>query len=337
MIVIGVDVHKHSLTAAAVDEFGRNLAEHAGPVDAQVIGWAQALNEERLWAVEDCRHVTRGLEQTLLEAGERLVRVPPRLTAPQRRRGRVRGKSDRIDALAVARAALQEPGLDGPRAGEETLRELKLLVDHRDDLVAERRRCQQRLRWHLHELDPTLRVPLGALDRAVWLDRLTRKLARREHTTQVHIARELLGRCRALTRSIGELDRELQARTQALAPRLLELAGCGPLTAAKLLCEIGPIDRFRSDAQLARHAGVAPLDASSGKHQRHRLDRGGNRQLNCALHRIAITQGRVHPPARTYLERKQSEGKTRREAIRCLKRQLARTVYTTLKSEPLLT
>jgi transposase len=153
----------------------------------------------------------------------------------------------------------------------------------------------------------------------------------------VRIARDLLGRCRSLTRSIGELDRELQARTQTLAPGLLELAGCGPLSAAKLLCEIGPIDRFRTDAQLARHAGVAPLDASSGKHQRHRLDRGGNRQLNCALHRIAITQGRVHAPARAYLERKQNEGKTRRQAIRCLKRQLARTVYTTLKTESALT
>jgi transposase len=337
MIVVGVDVHKHSLTAVAVDELGRTVAEHAGPVDGHVVGWARALNEGRLWAIEDCRHVSRGLEQTLLAEGERLVRVPPRLTAPQRRRGRRRGKSDSIDALAVARAALQEPMLDGPRAGEETLRELKLLVDHRDDLVAERRRCQQRLRWHLHELDPNLAVPLGALDRAVWLDRLTRQLARREQTTQVRIARDLLARCKTLTRSVLELDRDLHARTQTLAPRLLELAGCGPLSAAKLLCEIGPIDRFRSDAQLARHAGVAPLDASSGKHQRHRLDRGGNRQLNCALHRIAITQGRVHAPARAYLERKQQEGKTRREAIRCLKRQLARTVYTTLKNEPLLT
>jgi transposase len=337
MIVIGVDVHKHSLTAVAVDEVGRTLVERSCPVDWEVVAWGRSQGEERLWAVEDCRHVTRQLEQMLLAAGERLVRVPPRLTAPQRRRGRTRGKSDAIDALAVARAALQEPLLDGPRAGEETLRQLKLLVDHRDDLVAERRRCQQRLRWHLHELDPALRVPLGALDRSVWLDRLSRQLVRREQTTQVRIARDLLGRCRTLTRSIGEHDRELHARTQTIAPRLLQLPGCGPLSAAKLLCEIGPIDRFRTDAQLARHAGVAPLDASSGKHQRHRLDRGGNRQLNCALHRIAITQGRVHPPARAYLERKQSEGKTRREAIRCLKRQLARTVYTTIKTEPPLT
>jgi transposase len=337
MIVIGVDVHKHSLTAAAVDELGRTLAEYAGPVDADVIDWAGSLDPERQWALEDCRHVTRGLEQALLGHAERLVRVPPRLTAPQRRRNRTRGKSDAIDALAIARAALQEPALAGPQAGEETLRELKLLVDHRDDLVDERRRCQQRLRWHLHELDPTLQVPLGGLDRAVWLERLSRQLARREQSTQARLARDLLGRCKSLTRSILALDRELLTRMQGLAPRLLELPGCGPLSAAKLLCEIGPIDRFRSDAQLARHAGVAPLDASSGKHQRHRLDRGGNRQLNCALHRIAITQGRVHPPARAYLERKQAEGKSRREAIRCLKRQLARTVYTTLKAESALT
>src|SRR5512146_1099712 len=337
MIVIGVDVHKHSLTAVAVDELGRQLDAVDGVDEEALVGWARRLGRSRLWALEDCRHVTRGPERSLQRQRQRLVRVPPRLTAPQRRHGRTRGKSDVIDALAIARAALREPNLDSPRPEEPQLRELKLLVDHRDDLVAERRRCQQRLRWHLHELDPDLQVPLGALDRTVWLDRLSRKLARPPQLTQVRIARELLGRCRSLTRQIVELERELLTRTVTLAPGLLELPGCGPLSAAKLLCEIGPINRFDSDAKLARHAGVAPLDASSGKHQRHRLDRGGNRQLNCALHRIAVTQSRVHPPARDYLERKQTEGKTRREAIRCLKRQLARTVYTTLKNEPLLT
>jgi len=266
-----------------------------------------------------------------------LVRVPPKLMAPQRRAGRMRGKSDPIDALAVARAALREPRLDHPRPGEQQLRELKLLVDHRDDLVEERRRTQQRLRWHLHDLDPAFAVPLGALDRGVWLDRLGRRLTRLEQTTRVRIARELVGRCRSLTRTIVDLDRELKAAAAETAPALLTLPGCGAISAAKLLAEIGPIERFNSDAQLARHAGVAPLQASSGEHRRHRLDRGGNRQLNCALHRIAITQARIHPPARAYLERKQREGKSRREALRCLKRQLARTVYTTLKAEPALT
>ena len=338
MIVIGVDVHKHSLTAVAVDEAGRMLDERTvAAADGELLAWARKLGSERLWALEDCRQLTRWLERQLLAASEELVRVPPKLMAPQRRAGRIRGKSDPIDALAVARAALREPRLDHPRPGEERLRELKLLVDHRDDLVDERRRAQQRLRWHLHDLDPELAVPLGALDRAVWLDRLARRLARGEQTVLVQIARQLLGRCRSLTRTILALDRDLQQRTSEAAPRLLALPGCGALSAAKLLGEIGPIERFDSDAQLARHAGVAPLEASSGKHRRHRLDRGGNRQLNCALHRIAITQARMHPPARAYLERKQSEGKSRREALRCLKRQLARTVYTTLKNEPLLT
>jgi transposase len=337
MIVVGVDVHKQSLTAVAVDEVGRALAEVTTADAAGLLAWAASLSKERLWALEDCRQLTRQLERTLIDAGEQLVRVPPKLMAPSRRAGRVRGKSDPIDALAVARAALREPRLDHPRPGEERLRELKLLVDHRDDLVDERRRAQQRLRWHLHELDPELAVPPGALDRAVWLDRLARRLSRSEQTVLVQIARELVGRCRSLTRTILALDRELQQRIEQTAPALLGLPGCGALSAAKLLGEIGPIERFQTDAQLARHAGVAPLDASSGKHQRHRLDRGGNRQLNCALHRIAITQARIHPPARAYLERKQIEGKSRREAIRCLKRQLARTVHTSLKNEPLLT
>jgi transposase len=274
MIVIGVDVHKHSLTAVAVDETGRLLAERTlrGAEDG-LVAWACELDGERLWAVEDCRHVTGALERELVACGERLLRVPPKLTAPERRAGRARGKSDSIDALAAARASLREPRLDRPRAGEERLRELKLLVVHRDDLVDERRRAQQRLRWHLHELDPA-GAP-GALDRAVQLERVSRWLARREQSVLVRIARDLVGRCRSLTRAILELERELAAMTAQIAPALLELPGCGALTAAKLLAEIGPIERFQTDAQLARHGGVAPLEASSGRVRRHRLDRGG--------------------------------------------------------------
>jgi transposase len=171
----------------------------------------------------------------------------------------------------------------------------------------------------------------------VHLERVSRWLARQEQELQVKLARELVTRCRALDREIAELDRELEQRTTALAPALLDLPGCGAITAAKLLAEIGPIGRFQSDAQLARHSGVAPLEASSGRIQRHRLDRGGNRQLNSALYRIAITQARIHPGARAYLERKKAEGKSRREAIRCLKRLLVRVVFQTLKASPALT
>src|SRR5215204_3961063 len=338
MIVIGVDVHKQSLTAVAVDEAGRMLAETTvAAANEQLSEWAAGLAAERLWAIEDCRQLTRALERELILAGEQLVRVPPKLMAPERRAGRQRGKSDPIDALAVARAALREPRLSRPRSDEQPFRELKLLVDHRDDLVDERRRAQQRLRWHLHQLDPALLVPAKALDRPLHLDRVGRWLARRPPEVQVRVARELVVRCRQLTRTIVELDRELERRTAETAPALLELPGCGALTAAKLLAEIGPIDRFQTDAQLARHGGVAPLEASSGRVQRHRLDRGGNRQLNCALYRIAITQARYHPAARAYLERKQAEGKSRREAIRCLKRTLVRVIFNTLKTTPALT
>jgi transposase len=338
MIVIGVDVHKHSLTAVAVDEAGRMLDEQTlAGANGGLLAWASRLDEARLWALEDCRQLTRWLERRLLEGGEQLVRVPPKLMAPERRAGRARGKSDPIDALAVARAALREPNLSRPRPDEQPFRELKLLVDHRDDLVDERRRGQQRLRWHLHQLDPSFAVPARQLDRPAQLARVARWLARREQEVQVRIARELVSRCRSLGREIVELDHQLEQRTAELAPALLELPGCGVLTAAKLLAEIGPVDRFASDAQLARHSGVAPLEASSGRVQRHRLDRGGNRQLNAAFYRIAITQARVHPAARAYLERKQAEGKSRREAIRCLKRQLARVVFNTLKASPALT
>jgi transposase len=211
------------------------------------------------------------------------------------------------------------------------------LVDRRDDLVDQRRRTQQRLRWHLHHLDPTYEVPLGRLDRATQLERVARWLARRDQELQVRLARELVSAIRTLNRAIAQLDDELGRRTAQVAPALLELPGCAGVTAAKLLAEIGPIDRFKTDAQLARHGGVAPLEASSGRTQRHRLDRGGNRQLNAALYRIAITQARYHAPARHYLDRKRAEGKSRREAIRCLKRQLVRVVFNTLKASPALT
>jgi transposase len=211
-----------------------------------------------------------------------------------------RGKSDPIDALAVARAALGEPRLSRPRPDEQPFRELKLLVNHRDDLVDERRRMHQRLRWHLHQLDPSFAVPMRMLARASHLERVSRWLARQEQELQVRLARDLVNRCRSLNRVIAELDAELEQRTARTAPALLELPGCGALTAAKLLAEVGPIDRFDTDAQLARHSGGAPLEASSGRVQRHRLDRGGNRQLNAAFYRIAITQARYHPAARAF-------------------------------------
>jgi transposase len=247
----------------------------------------------------------------------------------QSRRGeRAAGKSDPIDALAIARAALREGPETLPAAHlDEDAMQVKLLLDHREDLVKARSEEQCRLRWHLHDLWPELEIPAGALDRRVWLERIARKLARTEQGARVRVARELVAEIRRRTHRIKELENELGALVKAQAPALLELQGCGALTAAKLIAETAGARRLASDAKFARLAGVAPIPASSGNRVRHRLDRGGNRQLNCALHRIAVTQGRFHAPAREFLAKKQAEGKSRIEALRCLKRHLARRVW----------
>jgi transposase len=333
MIVIGADTHKATHTCAAVDGASGQLAGELTvparkPGFAELLAWGRELDAERVWAIEDCRHVSGGVERFLVAAGERVLRVPPKLMGESRRGGRSAGKSDPIDALAVARAALREGPETLPAAHlDEQALELKLLLDHREDLVSARTADQQRLRWHLHDLWPELELPAGCLDRLAWLERLARKLARAEQSARVRVARELVVEIRRRTRRAKELEAEIAALVQGKAPALLELKGCGTLTAAKLLAETAGAERFASEAKFARLAGVAPVPASSGKRVRHRLDRGGNRQLNCALHRIAVCQGRTHPPAREFLERKQAEGKSRREALRCLKRHLARRVW----------
>jgi transposase len=335
VIVIGIDPHKRTHTAVALERAtGELLGEKT--LDARVEGfgelvrWSRSLDPERVWALEDCRHVSGALERFLLVRGERVVRVPPKLMAGARKGARTRGKSDAIDALSVARAFLREPELSPAfLAGPE--REIRLLADHREDLVGERTRIQNRLRWHLHDLDPSLEIPAGAFNRYRWLDRLERWLGEREDELQVRIARELVARCRELTQQVRGLERELEVLLRSEAQELFELVGCGALTAAKLVGEVAGIERFSAESKLAKHTGTAPLEASSGERKRHRLNRSGNRQLNCALHRIAVTQARMHPPARAYLERKQAEGKSRREALRCLKRHLARTVYRTFQ------
>lgn len=333
MIVIGTDTHKRSHTCGAVFAgTGQLVGELTAPARkagfAEMLDWGRNIDAERIWALEDCRHVSGSLERFLVASGERVVRVPPKLMGESRRGERTRGKSDPIDALAIARAALREGPETLPTAHlDEDALGLKLLLDHREDLVKARSEDQQRLRWHLHDLWPELEIPAGALDRIVWLDRVARKLSRAEQGTRVRIARELVVEIRRRTRRAAELEREISSKVKEQGPQLLEIEGCGTLTAAKLLGETAGAGRFGSDAKFARLAGVAPIPASSGNRTRYRLDRGGNRQLNCALHRIAVTQGQVHDPAREFLARKQAEGKSRMEALRCLKRHLARRVW----------
>ena len=271
------------------------------------------------------------MERFLIARGERVVRVPT--AADGRRRGaqaRERGKSDRIDALAVARAALREgletlpaAQLDGPEL------DLRLLVDHRERLVRQRVALNNTLQWHLHDLWPELELPGSALFSAKWrtADRPAPR-ARRADDARPDRPR------RAAPPARADRSRSRRSRPRSptwspqIAPQLLAEPGFGPLTAAKLVGEIAGADRFATDAKLARAAGVAPIPVSSGKTNRHRLDRGGNRQINAAHppHRRHPRRAATPKPATTSPASAPKARRTR-EAIRCLKRHLARRIW----------
>jgi transposase len=335
MIVIGVDVHKRTHTLVALDAGtgaarGQRtiLASDAGSLDALRFG--SELDQERVWAIEDCRTVSARLERALVAAGERVVRVAPSLTEVSRRSAREPGKSDPIDAAAIARAALREGVERLPAAFlDERAMEIRMLADYRDQLISEVTRWINRFRWHLVVLDPELEASLGpsALDGPRIRAKVTRRLGRLPHSPQLTVAKSILKRISALYREVRELYAQLKTLIAAHAPQLLEQPGCGPVTAAIIIGRTAGAERFRNDGCFARHAGTAPIPASSGNTTRHRLHRGGDRQLNRAIHIIALSRARTDPATRAYLARKHAEGKTKREAIRCLKRHLARRIW----------
>jgi transposase len=342
MIVIGADIHKSTHALAAVSGDGGLVAgeleiraDESGHLAA--LRWARELDGERVWAIEDCRHLSRRLEQALITAGERVVRVPPRMMGQARRGEREPGKSDQIDARAVARAVVREGVERFPAAFlDERALEIRLLADHRSDLVAERTRQISRLRWHLVDLCPEVeaKIPARQLDSGAMLDRIARRLRREERSARVRVALEIVASIRSISRQACMLERELRTLILAYRPALLAEKGLGVLTAATLIGRTAGAERFPTDAHFARQAGVAPIPVSSGRIDRHRLNRGGDRQLNRALHVIAITRARIDPQTRDYLERKRAEGKTKREALRCLKRHLARHVHRLLSMPP---
>src|SRR5215204_4361699 len=282
MIVLGADTHKRShLIAAVAAGTGELRGEQTVPVGVRgfdaLVRWARGLDGERVWVLEDCRHVSGSLERFLIGRGERVLRIPTHLSATARRSSRQRGKSDPIDATAVARVALQEglaafpvAHLDGPEL------DLRLLVDHRERLVRQRVGLNNTLQWHLHDLWLELQLPGSSLFYGRWAPRIARRLARAEQTMRVRIARDELRRIRELSQTIKRLEAEIAGLVAAIAPQLLTEPGFGPLTAAKLVGEIAGAQRFATPAKLAR---------------------------------------------------RQAEGKTTREAIRCLKRYLARHVW----------
>lgn len=331
MVVVGADVHKRTHTFVVVDEVGCKLAEKV--VKATTAGHTQAViwvrerfGSEVVWAIEDCRHLSARLERDLLTANQKVVRVPPKLMALTRKSARSRGKSDPIDALAVARAFLREPDL--PIAShEEVSRELKLLVDRREDLVAQRTATINRLLWRVHELDPERAPKPRSLDLAKhrkllgdWLDTQNGLVA--------ELARDELTDITRLTEAINALAKRIGERVRQAAPVLLAMPGCGELTAAKLVGETAGVARFKSEAAFARHAGVAPIPVWSGNTAgRVRMTRSGNRQINAALHRIAITQARLDGLGQAYYRKRLAAGDSSTEALRCLKRRLSRVVF----------
>jgi transposase len=250
MIVLGADTHKSSHTIAAVDtSTGRVLGDKTVAVGARgfaaLVVWARGLDGERVWALEDCRHVSGVLERFLIARGERVVRVSTRLMAGTRRSSRERGKSDQIDAVSVARASLAA-GIESlptaALAGPEL--DLRLLVDHRERLVRARVALNNTLQWNLHDLWPELTLPGGALFSKKWTVKIARRLARAEQTMRARIARDELRCMRELTPAIRALQAEITVLVTEIAPQLVAEPGCGPLTAAKLVGEIAGAERF---------------------------------------------------------------------------------------------
>ena len=335
MIVIGVDTHKRTHTLVALDGVtGASRGERTIPASddgaLDALRFAAGLDRDRVWAVEDCRHVSARFERALLAAGERVIRVPPSLTGESRKASRVPGKSDPIDATAVALAAIRE-GLDRLPAAflDEQAHEIRVLCDYRDQLMSERTRLINRLRWHLVRIAPELEAQLGpaALKGPRIRARLARQLGQLPASPQLRVAKALLRRVNEISREQRDLFAELTALIQAHAPQLLEQPSIGTVTAAVIIGRTAGAQRFRSEACFARHAGTAPIPASSGNTHRQRLHRGGDRQLNRAIHIIALGRAKLDPATRAYLARKQTEGKSKLEAIRCLKRHIARQIW----------
>jgi transposase len=327
MFAIGIDTHKATLAACALDDLGQPLAERTFDNDPAghraLLAWADELLPDARIGLEGSAGFGAAAARYLVVAGREVCEVPPQLSHRERQRTRRAGKSDPGDALAIARVTAREAALPPVRLADAT-HEIGLLVEAREDLVAEATRVRNRLHADLVVIVPGY----GATAANLVALRHRRTVGRRLRSlpgVQAELARDRLAR-------LGRLVAESQLLETRLAGLVGEhplrgLPGAGVLVTAKLIGEAGDLGRFRSADAFAMLAGVAPIPASSGQTQRMRLNRGGNRQLNRAIHTIALVQAWHHPPAKAYIARKRAEGKTWREALRALKRHLARVVF----------
>jgi transposase len=336
-VLIGVDPHKASVAVAAVDEdLGELLERAAFPQNRDGLRslerWARRFPERR-WAVENAGGLGRHLAVRLVATGESVVDVPPKLSARVRvlSSGNAR-KNDGVDALATALAASRNVRLAAvdPEAASEALR---LLSERREDLVAERTRALNRLHALLRELLPGGVARTLSADRAARILRGIRAQGGASVRLRRRLASEVLRDVRTLDRKIADLNGRIEAEVEASGTTLTEIFGVGPILAARIIGTVGNVARFPTKAHFASYSGTAPLEASSGEVVRHRLSLAGNRKLNYALHMVAVCQARSDARGGTYYRKKITEGKSRKEALRCLKRRVSDAVFRSLLAD----
>jgi len=336
-VLLGIDPHKASIAVAAVVEAGGKLVERASfPQDRAGLRalerWAKRFPERR-WAVENAGGLGRHLAVRLAAAGECVVDVPPKLSARVRvlSSGNAR-KNDGLDALATALAASRNERLAAvdPEVGSEVLR---LLSERREDLVAERTRALNRLHGLLRDLLPGGVTRTLSADRAARILRAIRPKGGASVRLRRRLASEVLRDVRTLDRKIADLNGRIEAEVEASGTTLTEIFGIGPVLAARIIGTVGDVGRFPTKAHFASYAGTAPVEASSGEVVRHRLSLAGNRKLNYALHMVAVCQARSDVRGGEYYRKKIAEGKSRKEALRCLKRRVSDAVFKSLVAD----
>jgi transposase len=335
VITIGIDPHKASHTAAALEAGGGTLAQLRVPstrvTSDRLLGWAERW-PERIWAVEGASGLGHLLAQQLVARGETVLDVPASLAAMVRLLHRGHGrKTDGIDAQSVARVAQRQPDLRrvGP---EDHTAVLRLLSDRRDELTAERRRVVNRLHRLLRDLHPGgAPTELSALTASRLLGRIRPPSV--VDLERKAIARTLVADLRRLDRALATNRTRCAAAVASSGTSLTSVFGISDVLAAKIVGHAGDVDRFASAEHFASYTGTAPIEVSSGEITRHRLSRSGNRSLNNALHLAARVQVMHAGPGRDHYTRKLAEHKSSREALRSLKRQLAKVVYRHLVSD----
>ena len=329
MITIGIDPHKSSLTAVAVDSTGQSVATMRIAVTAttvrQLQEWA-ARWPQRRWAVEGAEGLGRGVAQGLAAAAEQVVDVPAQLAARVRllNSGHAR-KTDALDAASVAAVAVHHSRLRLVRAEGHSVG-LRLLSDRRDDLAEERTRTVNRLHALLRDLIAGGAKQDLTAPQAAGLLRTVRPMTPADEHRK-SLARDLLADLRRLDQALATNAQQIQAAVAASRTSLTEIPGVGSVLAAKILGHTSDIRRFPTRHHYASYCATAPIEASSGEHRRHRLSRAGNRQLNRALHLVAVCQIRTASQGKDYYQQKLTEMKTPAEARRALKRRLTDAVY----------